>query len=270
MAPKLSAAELNGEAKAPPAKRLKVVDKAATASAPAPAIGGAAAPPPAPPAPTRPKANASNADWISYYAEIAEYVLKYLKPELKYRCNLNLDRYEQLHHIPPTNIMKNTEPALGGAKLTTHKETWNIERCIRALETTGKYEAAGSLWWFWLMCGKVMFRGESVFEANPHRSTVEAAHEMWTDAAYRASDHQEHRRRFNFPGCIPTACAGLPDAQAKVAGDTPTFHNLPMVAGRACAIAFFESIAECIESNKEGDKFRLHKLFEARGFPHLI
>ena len=245
-----------------------------------PAIGGGSAPaiPPvvSPPGiPVKPAPQAKNSAWAEFYDKLARYLLQGLKSELK-MCGVDISQHGELHHVPPTNIEKNTEPAVGGAQLTTFRETWNIERCVAALESTGRYEAAGSLWWFQLLSGgKVVFQGQSVFDTEPDRAAVEAAAVLWDEAAFRASDLIEHRRRYDFPGVFPTACVGLPDARVglpdatavglKAGQETPTFKDVPLVAGRQVVLAFLEAMAYCMASNLQKDKERLVKLFEVLG-----
>jgi hypothetical protein len=82
-----------------------------------------------------------------------------------------------------------------------------------------------------------------------------------------------HLRRFSFPGVFPTACTGIHDAELfstvknKDMTDglgTPTFKDLPLVAGRPVVLAFLGALVACM--GKGGDKVRLRKLFEAREF----
>ena len=122
-----------------------------------PAIGGGSAPAipvaSSPVIPVRPRNPlAKNSEWAEYYDKLARYVLHGLKSELK-ACGVDISQHGELHHVPPTDIEKNTVPAIGGAQMTTFRETWNVERCQAALKSTGKYEAAGSLWWFNLLSG---------------------------------------------------------------------------------------------------------------------
>jgi hypothetical protein len=252
----------------PPAKQPAAA--AAMPAKQAAAIG--AGPPRRPDPPLKPEGNAKASLWSSYYQQVVQFVLKHLMAELKAECSINLDAYKELRHVPPTCIDKNNSPAIGGVALTTYKETWNIKRCLKALESTGKYEAAGSLWWFFLLTGAVEFLSKIIFTSNPHRLSVEAAAALWDEAAFLASDLQAHRRRYNFPGVLPTACNGMPDAEAGVKtpgveDKTPTFNNLPLVAGRAPVLALLEAIIACMVSTKVEDKRRLRFLFEARG-PH--
>jgi hypothetical protein len=233
-----------------------------------PAIGGDSAPviPVASPPghPVKPTLPAKNSAWSGYYQELVRYVKDNLKSELK-KSGLDISQHGELHHVPPTNIETNTSPAIGGAHLTTFRETWNIQRCQQAMQSTGKYEAAGSLWWMNLGSGgKVVFQGQTIFDVEPDRAAVEAAAVLWDEAAFKSSDLTEHRRRFDLPGVVPTACVGLPDAQRTAGENIPTFKDLPMMAGRQCVLALFEAIYECMQSNLQQDKQRLLKLFEAR------
>jgi hypothetical protein len=218
----------------------------------------------------RPKPQAPKSEWLRYFDDIAGYVLQDLPKELK-NCGIGIGAYGGLHHVPPTDIKTNVGPAIGGANLTTFKEKWNVERCLQSMKTTGKYEAAGSLWWFKLVGGRVEYKGQMIFEADANQASVDAAWGLWDVTSFVASDLVEHQRRFNFPGILPTACAGLPEAEQTLKieghGDTPTFKNLPLVAGRQVILALLENIAACMQSTKPADKERLRKLFEARQTP---
>jgi hypothetical protein len=254
---------------APPAQRPKQSTGSAAGSAAGnvPAIGGPIGVPawvtgiPVPPA-----RDSGKFVWAAYYKDLALFVTQNLQAFMQ-ACGVDLSAFSELHHIPPTAIKNNSRPAIGGG-LSTFQETWCAAQCTLAMETTGKYQAPGSLWWFYLLGGRVTFLESVLFEVEPHRAAVEAAMGLWDDAAYRASDLQEHRRRYNFPGILPTGCAGIPDTQQTLNienfMDTPTFKNLPLVAGRPAVLAFFEAFSECMRCD---DKHRAKKLFEARASP---
>ena len=209
--------------------------------------------------------NTQNSDWNTYYVELVEHVMKLLPAELL-KHGMDITRFGELHHVPPIDIQKNTDPAIGG--FMAYKETWNIERCLQSLATTGKYSAAGSLWWFTLVGGAVVVQGKILFDALPDRTAVDAASVLFDEAAYNASDVKKDKRRHDFPGLLPTLCNGLPDAeqalQIKGAIGAPTFKNLPLVAARPVILAFFEALSDCMLSPKASEKLRLKKLFEAR------
>ena len=209
--------------------------------------------------------NTQNSDWNTYYVGLVEHVMKLLPAELL-KHGMDITRFGELHHVPPIDIQKNTDPAIGGCM--AYKETWNIERCLQSLATTGKYSAAGSLWWFTLVGGAVVVQGKTLFDALPDRTAVDAASVLFDEAAFNASDIQKDKRRHDFPGLLPTLCNGLPDAQkalqSKGAIGAPTFKNLPLVAARPVILAFFEAVLDCMLSPKASEKLRLKKLFEAR------
>ena len=211
--------------------------------------------------------NAQNSDWNTYYAELPRYVMKWLPSELL-KNGVDITGFGELHHLPPIDIQKNndTDPAIGGC--TAFKETWNIERCLQSLESTGKYSAAGSIWWFDLVGAAVVVQGRTLFVALPDRTAVDAASVLFDEAAFNASDVKKDKRRHDFPGVLPTLCNGLPDAQkalqSKGAIGAPTFKNLPLVAAHPVILAFFEAVLDCMLSPKTSEKLRLKKLFEAR------
>ena len=122
----------------------------------------------------KPKRSAPPSLWAAYYSELAIYVETGLAKGLK-KCGVDIECYGGLHNVPPTDIEKNNAPAIGGGQFTTYKETWHIERCVVALQTAGKYSAAGSLWWFMLNGGAITFQGQQIFTAEPDRAAVEAA-----------------------------------------------------------------------------------------------
>ena len=217
-------------------------------------------------APVRPTHfNAQNSDWNTYYVELARHVMKWLPAELL-ENGVDITGFGELHHVPPLDIQKNTDPAIGGC--TAFKETWNIERCQQSLESTGKYSAAGSIWWFSLVGSAVVVEGRTIFDALPDQTAVDAASVLFDEAAFNASDIKKDKRRHDFPGVLPTLCNGLPDAQkalqSKGAIGAPTFKNLPLVAAQPVILAFFEAVLGCMLSPKASEKLRLKKLFEAR------
>ena len=182
----------------------------------------------------------TQSEWTGYWDRLVQYVIQHLPTALT-ACGINVGE-GGLHCVPPANIEKNPsggQPAIGGT-VTTCQETWNMDRCHMAMKTTGKYEAAGSLWWVQLVGTAVKFQNSVVFEAEADRAAVDAASVLWDDAAFKASDLTEHRRRFNFPGILPTACTGFPDVSQQLPGREgspriPTFRKLPLVAGSLCA-----------------------------------
>jgi len=233
----------------------------------------------------KPRRQASKAEWSKYYAQLAQYVIRCLPDELLKHCGINVGEYGELHNYPPTGIenhhCQSHCPPKDGTRtivrpadfLTTFKENWNIQRCVIAMRTEAKYEAPGSLWWLALVGEGVYFMNKRIFTSEPNRACVEAAAALWDDTAFTASDHQMHLRRFSFPGVFPTACTGIHDAELfstvknKDMTDglgTPTFKDLPLVAGRPVVLAFLEALVACMGNG--GDKVRLRKLFEAREF----
>lgn len=220
---------------------------------------------------TKPGNQGLKSDWARYYEFLVKYVIGNLQEELK-RVGVDTTQYGKLHQIPPTSIERNTAVLMGtsGTQMTTFKETWNILRCKLSMDTTGKYAAAGTLWWFnlQLLQGGVIFNNSKLFDVSPHREGVEGASQMWNDAAFNASDLKPHRRRYDFLSVLPTACAGIPDVKQALQAEgqecTPTFHQLPLLAGHQMIIAYLEALVSCFSSDKEHDKERLRKLFEAR------
>jgi hypothetical protein len=250
----------------PQSKRPKV-DVAAASSA---AIGAATAS--GAQKPTRPEANAPKAKWQEYHRILMRYVLDNVALGLK-SAGMDITK-SCLWHLPPAAIEKNNEPAIGGAKVTTFRERWVVANCETSMNTAGKYEAAGVLWWFLLLGGdEVKFKGEVLFTSEADPVVVEAAGCLWDDAAFKASDNNPHQRHFSFPGSYPTACAGVADVQqtVKVPKSTtetaPTFKDLPLLAGRHVVLAYLEALFDAMEARDGG---RLKKLFEAMGIISLI
>ena len=140
------------------------------------------------------------------------------------------------------------------------------------MKTAGKYEAAGSLWWFALVGKAVKVESKTVFTADVKRLAVEAAAIHWDEDTYLSSDLVEYRRFFTFPGAIPTACSGIPDVQQTVDAvgkqkKGATFKALPLLAGRAVVLAYLEAVYGAMES---GNGERLKKLFEAIASTHAL
>ena len=214
--------------------------------------------------PVRPHIDTDASEWSHYYEELAQFVVKELPVEMSKSCGVEVGCYGELHNFPCTHIHGNsTKP------MTTYKETWDIQQCQRAMETTGKYEAAGSIWWFDLSGDAVSFAGEELFRSYADPWSVAAAAALWDEASFQASAMNPALRHYNFPGVFPTACHSIHDIQhhQKLAIGSShcsaTFQNLPLLVGRPCVLAFLEAVLYCMQSSKMDDKFRLKKLFEA-------
>ena len=213
--------------------------------------------------PVRPGPNATDEELEAYYENLTSFVLQRLPGHLS-QMGVAV---QALQTTPPTTIAHNTKPAIGGAKLTTFREVWDVVNCASSMKTNGKYEAAGVLWWFALGGQEVTFESKPIFKIGVKRLALDAAAVHWSEAAYVASDQAEHRRFYTFPGVMPTACSGLPDVEKSVVhvveGVTkkvPIFKGLPMLAGRPVVLAYLEALAGAME---QGQSERLKKLFEA-------
>ena len=213
--------------------------------------------------PVKPGPNATDEEVEAYYENLTTFVLQRLPGAL---TQLGVT-VQALQTTPPTTIAHNTKPAIGGAKLTTFREVWDVVNCASSMKTNGKYEAAGVLWWFALCGQEVTFESKPIFKIGVKRLALDAAAVHWSEAAYVASDQAEHRRFYTFPGVMPTACSGLPDVEKSVVhlveGVTkkvPIFKGLPMLAGRPVVLAYLEALAGAME---QGQSERLKKLFEA-------
>ena len=219
--------------------------------------------------PQQPARSAGTDTWAKYYKQLAHFVRSRLPAELAKNCDMDIRQFGELHQCPCTDIKRNTKSAIGD--MTTYKETWNVDNCITSMETTKKYEAAGNLFWFDFLCEATptkQFGGQQLgIASEPHRSAVEGAASIWDDASYRSSALDDQHRRYTFPGVIPTACTQIEEARRTIPGPNnepvPTFKNLPMLAGRACMLAWLEAVASCIQSEQPAEKVRLKKLFEA-------
>ena len=214
-------------------------------------------------APVKPGPNATDEEVEAYYENLTTFVLQRLPGAL---TQLGVT-VQALQTTPPTTIAHNTQPAIGGAKLTTFREVWDVVNCASSMKTNGKYEAAGVLWWFALSGPEVTFESKPIFKSGVKRLALDAAAVHWSEAAYAASDQAEHRRFYTFPGVMPTACSGLPDVEKSavhvvegVTKKVPIFKALPVLAGRSVVLAYFEALVEAME---QGQSERLKKLFEA-------
>ena len=213
--------------------------------------------------PVRPGPNATDEKLEAYYENLAAFVAQRL-PGAMSKLGVEV---QALQTTPPTTIAHNNTPAIGGAKLTTFREVWDVVNCASSMKTNGKYEAAGVLWWFALCGQEVTFESKPIFKSGVKRLALDAAAVHWSEAAYVASDHAEHRRFYTFPGVMPTACSGLPDVEKSavhvvegVTKKVPIFKALPMLAGRPVVLAYMEALVEAME---QGQSERLKKLFEA-------
>jgi hypothetical protein len=226
---------------------------------------------------TKPKKPPNNshttqAQWEAFYYNTACYVLERGPEGLRKLLGLTI---KSMSDLAPAAIAKN-KPALVGA-LNAWKENWRVSNCALSMKSTRKYGAAGILWWFALLAAEVRFAGRVVFKVPASRAAVEAAAYHWSEEAFVASDPENPQfRHFCFPGEIPTACLGQPDAERylypKEGKDTnsqhfdvPTFNSLPLLAARPVVISFLETFAD--ELHTENNPARLAKLLEAIDHP---
>ena len=218
--------------------------------------------------PQRPGPFASSLAWDGYYDDLKNYVLFILPSALK---GFGMDlKGVPLHQLPPSRIEDNLVPTIGGIKMMTSRETWEPARAVMAMNTTGLYEGAGSLWWYAFPKDQVVyFLKHQLFRQDNKYAAVEAAKSHWGIEAYNATGEQQHMRHYVFPAIFPTACAGIQEVQHTIEGPKdekgkirmiPTFHGLPLLAGWPVVLAWLEAIWEAIQ---EGDGAKVIRLFEA-------
>ena len=91
--------------------------------------------------PVRPGPNATDEELEAYYENLTNSVLQRLPGEMT-KLGVTV---QALQTTPPTTIAHNTKPAIGGAKLTTFCEVWDVVNCTATMKSNSKYEpqAAG-------------------------------------------------------------------------------------------------------------------------------
>ena len=224
---------------------------------------------PVPPLPKKPNLHDPIEIWDAYYADITAWVPSYLPGALKDLVGMDLQGIP-LHHIAPARIEDNLLPTVGGVPVMTCREAWDPVRAVMAMNTTGKYEGAGNIFWFAFPKGQmVYFLQESLFRTDNKQAAIEAARSHWTIEAYNATGETINMRHLLFPEIFPTACAGIQDAEHTIESPKnekgmtrriPTFQGLPLLAGWPVVLAWMEAIFEAIQA---GNKPALRNLFEA-------
>ena len=153
-----------------------------------------------------------------------------------------------------------------------------MKRCRRAMNDSGKYEAAGSLWWFALhfQQGAVMFNDSKLFDLSPNRVGVESAALMWNHTALIQSDSQEHWRHYDFHCTLPTASGGIPHIKQTLQAEgqeecdsAPSFHNLPLLAGHRVIIAYLGALKENLFVPPPRSRNRLARKQPAHSMPDM-
>ena len=90
---------------------------------------------------------------------------------------------------------------------TAFKEAWKMENCRLSLKATGLYEAAMPVWQFAPTCE--VWEGMDLLHNEPSWQQCFACLGHWSEANLVASAAEEGKRRFIFPGFLPTAVRGL-------------------------------------------------------------
>ena len=92
-------------------------------------------------APVKPGPNATDEEVEAYYENLAAFVAQRL-PGAMSKLGVEV---QALQTTPPTTIAHNNTPAIGGAKLTTFCEVWDVVNCTTTMKSNSKYEpqAAG-------------------------------------------------------------------------------------------------------------------------------
>ena len=225
-------------------------------------------PEPTPKVPQRPGPMATTTEWDCYYEDVKIYI-PYILPSALKGFGMDIGNVA-LHQLAPARIEDNLVPTVGGVKMQTSRETWNPEKAVIAMETTGLYQGAGCLWWFAFPSDQcVYFQNQQLFRADNKHAAVEAAKGHWTIEAFNATGEKQHMRHFMFPDTCPTACGGIQEVQHTIPGprdekgeirDIPTFHKLPLLAGWPVVLAWLETIWEAIQA---GDGALVLRLYEA-------
>ena len=147
-----------------------------------------------------------------------------------------------------------------GEQLSAFREVMNYENLCMSFSKTGQYEAAGTVW---MLDPAPQSGSDSISVAQ-----LEASMGLWSQDAFMMSSTEPLQRRFTFDVPLPADVVDVNVAQRK----TPTgssvlmAHPLPMLAGRALVIGWYEQVLRAIQAFEAGDadaEIRVLKLFEA-------
>ena len=114
-----------------------------------------------------------------------------------------LNLLQPLCDIPPLKISDNSS-----SELTTFGETWDAANCANTLRSTSLYEAPGSIWWATRKKEKIKVQTEEHIVLQATYAHFEAGRSFWTDVAFNSSNSDPNKRRFIFPGFLPTCIEG--------------------------------------------------------------
>ena len=186
-----------------------------------------------------------------------------------YLSKFNID-VKSVKLVAPAKMAENLL-STGANKVTTYKEDWRVENCTQAMSTTGMYEGSGPIWWFDPCNRIVAWGGDFVMDNKVTQQQFIVANSLWEAKRLWASSANPALRRFILPVTFPTACYTRQDAEQTIvlgpkSEKVPSFTRLPMFAGRAVILAFYENVAQCIRSLATGsleEEGRFLKLWEA-------
>ena len=129
---------------------------------------------------------------------------------------------------------------------------------VMSFQKTAQYEAAGTIW-------MLDPAGDPGCD-NISIGQMESAMSLWSEETFLRSSAQPLARRYSFDVALPAKVADVKVAARKYDGkEVVVFAEpVPMLAGRAVAIAWYGSMAEALERAASGaGEERVFKLFEA-------
>ena len=173
--------------------------------------------------------------------------------QTKVAVDAKLLRFLRLHqakvHFPIPASVLDLEPlaitaAPTGAVLSGFREVMNYSNLHQSFNKSGLYEAAGTIW----MIDPVVDPGSD----NISISQLENATQLWSEDAFRSSSTQPMARRFSFDVPLPAKVVDSKVAQRK-GKDTVVFAQpVPLLAGRAVVIAWYDALSEALERASSG------------------
>ena len=143
--------------------------------------------------------------------------------------------------------------------VTGYKEPFDDEHCLIALKKAGLYESSAPMW----KLNLTNTEWEGFKYEEPTWLQYSVAGGIFDEAAFVRSSNQESKRRYIFPGFIPTAAKSL--AQVKQMLDAGGLEHMPACGGLAVLWALlgaFDEAFELMKTDEVAGKAQVLKLYE--------
>jgi len=202
-------------------------------------------------APTMPSQSDIESGMAIQVKEYMKALVPYVHAGLTAFLRLRDPNFKGLAEAKPFEITSDAK-----VNLKTFRESWQMENCLRALNSTQIYEAAGNVFWLDVLGDK--FGEHPLMDAEVTWHRLQNAAAIWSEQAFVASSEDPQHRRFVFPGYLPAAIANTSHIEAAVKAGIYHFNKLCCLGGHAIIYAWYVALADALGGglDRQGRSFK--------------